>query len=90
MARKIDYLLVLPNTAGKKELYGSNTCLNFLYYANPLHTYIKLYKSYVYMHVQVCSIVKILQDGKEAFGYGRQRNTVIKEKGRRFPEIDIR
>ena len=21
-------LLVLPNTAGKKELYGSNTCLN--------------------------------------------------------------
>ena len=42
------------------------------------------------MHVQACSIDKIFQDGKEAFGYGRQRNTVIKEKGRCVPEIDIR
>ena len=24
-------LLVLPNTAGKKELYGSNTCYGYFY-----------------------------------------------------------
>ena len=54
-------ILVLPNTAGKKELYGSNTCLGlwlcdfvrfFRIFGCSLISHELLDKTYVYAHHQ--------------------------------------